>query len=108
MPTMFRWQFSFRALFFAVLVVGVALTALLSASETAARAALTVHFGLLGLGIVGAIARRGNARVFWIGFSVFGCGYTIVVLFLGQTLLTDDVLWWAEGLRTPRVGARVQ
>lgn len=106
---MFRWQFSFRALLFAVLVVGVALTALLSASDTAANAALTVHFGLLGLGIVGAVVRRGNARVFWMGYSVFGCGYAALVLLYGQSLLTDDFLVWLDGLRTPRhVGAKVQ
>jgi len=105
---MFRWQFSFRALLFAVLVVGVALTALLSASDTAANAALTVHFSLLGLGIVGAVVRRGNGRVFWMGYSVFGCGYSVLVWGLGQSLLTDDVLRWVEGLRRHRVGARVQ
>lgn len=106
---MFRWQFSFRALLFSVLVVAVGLTALLSGSDVVANTALTFHFCLLGLGIVGAIARRGNARLFWTGYSVFGCGYSIVVLAMGQTLLTDDALRWVESLRTPRyVGAKVQ
>lgn len=105
---MFRWQFSFRALLFAVLAIAVGLAALLSGSEAVARGALTVHACLIGLAFVGAIVRRGNARVFWLGYTVFGCGYSLLVLGLGQSLLTDDLLHWVERLRRYQVGGRVQ
>lgn len=105
---MFRWQYSFRTLLFAVLVIAVGLTALRSGSDVVANTALTLHFCLLGLGVVGVIARRGNARLFWTGYSVFGCGYTIVVLFLNQPLLTDNFMTWLDQMQTPLyVGARV-
>ena len=46
---------------------------------------LLLTCGILALGVVGAICRRGAERVWWLGFSIFGWGYM--------------ALWWCSATR---------
>jgi hypothetical protein len=64
-----------RNLLLAVLVLGVSLAVLQWDSAILASAAFTVFLGMLALGLTGAFCRRGAARAFWIGFTIFGWFY---------------------------------
>jgi hypothetical protein len=72
---MTRFRFSMRHLLLAVLALGAALAVLQWDSPLAASAAYTLFLALLALGLAGAFCRRGTARAFWIGFTVFGWVY---------------------------------
>jgi hypothetical protein len=69
-------RFSIAGLMGIVLVAAVGLTALKSASRIWAGAMLLLTCGILTLGVVGAIYRQGTRRGWWLGFSLFGWGYT--------------------------------
>jgi hypothetical protein len=66
------------------LMVAVAVSALVSAGLRSANAAafagamLMLTSGVLGLAIVGVVSRRGNERTWWLGFTLFGCGYLVL------------------------------
>jgi hypothetical protein len=51
---------------------------------------------------VGTFTRRGNSRVFWLGYAVFGGGYTLAAVGYNVPLVTNTVLDWFQQLRTPR------
>jgi hypothetical protein len=70
-----RFRFSMRNLLLAVFVLGASLAVLQWDSPILASAAFTLFLGLLGLGLTGAFCRRGAARAFWIGFTIFGWIY---------------------------------
>ena len=72
---MARFRFSVRHLLLAVLVLGLSLAVLQWDSAMMASAAFTACLGLLALGLTGALCRRGAARAFWIGFTIFGWIY---------------------------------
>jgi hypothetical protein len=63
----------------AVPVVAVACAALRFASELWASAVLTATIGMLLAGVLGMVLRRGPARAFWFGFTLFGSAYLILV-----------------------------
>jgi hypothetical protein len=68
-------RYSIAGLMGIVMVAVVGLAALRNPSETWAGAMLLLTCGILALGVVGAIDRRGARRAWWLGFSVFGWGY---------------------------------
>ena len=62
-----------------IAIIALGLAALSRRTELWESVTATVMlFGLLA-GIVGLALARGSARVFWIGFSVFGWGYFVFV-----------------------------
>jgi hypothetical protein len=63
-----------------VVFVAVACAALRYASELWASAVLTATIGMLLAGVLGMVLRRGPARAFWFGFTVFGSAYLILAL----------------------------
>jgi hypothetical protein len=73
---MARFRFSMRHLLVAVLVLGLSLAVLQWDSAIIASAAFSVLLGCLALGLTGAFCRRGAARAFWIGFTIFGWFYS--------------------------------
>jgi hypothetical protein len=72
---MARFRFSVRQLFVAILVLGLSLAVLQWDSAILASGAFTAFLSLLALGLTGAFCRRGAARAFWIGFTIFGWIY---------------------------------
>src|SRR5262249_20767216 len=58
-----------------VLLIGVGLAALHSASVIWSSAAFTLTVAVLSAGVLGAMARRGRARMTWAGFALFGWVY---------------------------------
>jgi hypothetical protein len=59
-----------------VLLSAIGAAALSSGSESWSSAVHTLSLAALGFAIVGAMLRRGRARAFWLGFALFGCGYS--------------------------------
>jgi hypothetical protein len=70
-----KLRFSIGGLMVIVLAAAVGLAALRNASRTWAGAMLLLTCGILALGVVGAIYRKGAERAWWLGFSIFGWGY---------------------------------
>jgi hypothetical protein len=58
-----------------VLLIGVGLAAMQSASVLWASAVFTLTVAVLSAGLLGAMARRGRARMKWAGFALFGWVY---------------------------------
>ncbi len=77
-----KLRFSIGGLMVIVLAAAIGLAALKNVSRTWAGAMLLLTCGILALGVVGAICRRGAERVWWLGFSIFGWGYM--------------ALWWCS------------
>ena len=73
------FRFSLASLMGAVLVTAVACASLRFASELWGSALLTVTIGMLLVGVLGMVLRRGAARAFWFGFTLFGSAYLILV-----------------------------
>src|SRR5262249_33335957 len=69
-----------------VLLIGVGLAALHSASVLWSSAVFTLTVAVLSAAVLGAMARRGRARMTWAGFALFGWVY------LGTTFGP-----WADG-----------
>jgi hypothetical protein len=74
-----HFRFSIAGLMGAVLVAAVGLAALKNATETWAGAMLLLTCGTLALAVVGAIYRKGVQRAWWLGFSLFGWGYLVLL-----------------------------
>lgn len=70
-----RLQFSLRELLFIIAVVALGCGGLLHPSAYAESFAFTFTIVLLFVAVLGAIARKGSARVFWLGAAVAGWGY---------------------------------
>src|SRR5262249_32674530 len=58
-----------------VLLIGVGLAALHSASVLWSSAVFTLTVAVLSAAVLGAMARRGRARMTWAGFALFGWVY---------------------------------
>src|SRR5262245_18073556 len=58
-----------------VVLVAFGLAALRDGTELAAGTFFLVTCGVLAMGVVGAVCRRGADRAGWLGFSLFGWGY---------------------------------
>jgi hypothetical protein len=123
-------HFSVSTVLVGMAALGLGLGALESRAPAMANLVFTVQLALLGVGLVGAIATRGNRRVFWLGFATFSWTYSLVafgILFPGTAynsgiwwsypvavdhrpteLITSDLLDWYGSLRVRRqVGNRV-
>jgi hypothetical protein len=68
-------RFTLAQLMAIVLLVGVGLVALRSASVLWSSVVFTLTVGVLSAAILGAMARRGRARMTWAGFALFGWIY---------------------------------
>jgi hypothetical protein len=69
---MARLRFSLARLMAIVLLIGVGLAALHSASVLWASVVFTLTVAVLSTAVLGAMARRGRARMTWAGFALFG------------------------------------
>jgi hypothetical protein len=61
-----------------VLAVGLGLAALANANDVWASSTFTLAFILISAAILGGLGVRGDARMSWIGFAVFGWAYLLV------------------------------
>jgi hypothetical protein len=72
---MARPRFSIAGLMVVVLVVGVSVAALRSASGVWAALLFTLTLAVLAVAPLGVVYRRARSRAFWLGFGLFGWGY---------------------------------
>ncbi len=70
-----RFHFSMAGLLGLVALTTIGCAALATATPLVASALHTLNLLVLSLAVVGAIARRGEARVFWLGMAVVGWVY---------------------------------
>ena len=100
---MLRLQFSLGSLSAIVAVVAVLLAALIHPTGLLGSAALTGDVTLLVFATLALAAGGGPDRRFWLGFTVVGWAYFVLVfaepfkLEIGQYLLTSHLLRWAGG-----------
>ena len=85
-----RLRFTLAQLMAVVLFVGFGFAALRNADNFWADATYTIAIISLATALLGAIVRRGTARVSWIGFAVFGWTY-LMLDFLPAW--TPSILW---------------
>jgi hypothetical protein len=83
---MIRYRFTIAQLMAIVFFIGLGFAALRSASHLRASAVFTLTVAVLSAAILGAMARRGRARMTWAGFALFGW------IYLGTTFGP-----WADG-----------
>ena len=83
---MTRLRFTLAQLMATVIFIGLGFAALRSASRLGASAVFTLTVAVLSAAILGAMARRGRARMTWAGFALFGW------IYLGTTFGP-----WADG-----------
>ncbi len=76
---MTRLRFTLAQLMAVVLLVGFGFAALRNADEFWASATYTLAIILIAAALVGAFARSGRACTPWIGFTVFGWTYLLIV-----------------------------
>src|SRR4051812_12295962 len=67
-----RLRFTLAQLMVIVLFIGFSFAALRNADEIWASATFTLAFLMVTVAPLGALARRGRARMAWAGFAVFG------------------------------------
>jgi hypothetical protein len=72
-------RISVASLMCLTLFIAIGAAAITSESELWCSALYTLSLAALGLAIVAAIVCRGLDRAFWLGFAVFGCGYSMMV-----------------------------
>jgi hypothetical protein len=72
---MTRLRFTLAQLMAAVVFIGLGFAALRSASLLWASAVFTLTVAVLSMAVLGAMARRGRARMPWVGFALFGWIY---------------------------------
>lgn len=70
-----RLQFSLRELLAVMAVAALGCGALLHPSDLAESFTFTFTIAFLFVAVLGAIAKRGSARMFWLGAAVAGWGY---------------------------------
>src|SRR5947209_5842300 len=128
-----RLHFSMAGLLGLVALMTVACAALATSTPLVASALHTLNLAVLSLAVVGAICRRGEARVFWLAMAVVGWVYYFAAVgwpaphemaaqpwypaYNGTEpakdnrpeLLTSKLLDYLESLRTARlpIGAHV-
>lgn len=73
-------RLSISGMMFFVMICGVGFAALRIANAFWASVTFTLALIAVSTAIVGAIARRGQARLPWVGFAVFGGAYLLVDL----------------------------
>jgi hypothetical protein len=73
-----NFRFSLWTMMAVVSVFAVACAAFRSATETWASAAFTLSLGVLLFAVLAALFRRGESRVFWLGFVCFGVPYLVL------------------------------
>ena len=81
-----RLQFSLRELLAIIAVVALGCGGLWHPTEYAASFAFTVTLAFLFVAVLGAIARKGSARMFWLGAAVAGWGYLWVAHWTDQEI----------------------
>jgi hypothetical protein len=80
-----------------IVVMATGLAALLLASETWAGVIFMLTLAVLGTAILATFYRAGERRAFWAGFTLFGWGYTALILGSARDdLVTSSVL---DGLK---------
>jgi hypothetical protein len=77
---MTRLRLTITQLMAVVLYFGFGLAALRNANDFWASATFTVAIAAISLALVGALARKGRARMIWAGIAVFGWVYLLIVL----------------------------
>jgi hypothetical protein len=91
-------RFSLATLVGVVILLGIGLAALRSASDVWAAGVFTGTLLFLFVSVLGVTFTRGRRRVFWGGFAIFGWGYSILALgpqfadLIGPHLLTSKML----------------
>jgi len=85
---MTRFRMSVAQFMAVVFYVGFSFAALRNASDLWASATYTLAFFMISAAPLGAIARRGAARMAWSGFAVFGWARLLVG---SLTQMTDNV-----------------
>lgn len=116
------WRFSLLGLFGVVGIVAIACAALTNPTPLWACVVETGVLATLTYGVLAAVFRREARRAFWIGLSIVGWGYALLVaghnkldgsvswnvygnsgFISGESHLatTQLVLWWAQKRETP-------
>jgi hypothetical protein len=72
---MFRFRFSLLHFLIVITLLAIGFGALASGSRLAASGIYTLFLSLICLALAGAVIVRGEARLFWIGFAIFGWAY---------------------------------
>ena len=104
---MTRFTFSLRILSGMVLCAAFACAALRQPSNLWASLAFTVTIGVLVLGVVGILLRRGADRAFWVGFALFGWSYLALVFapwfdkHVGPRLVTTELFSYLHRKSNP-------
>ena len=73
-----RVRFSIAGLMAAVAVTALAVAALRASTPAWAGAMLMLVWSVLGLAIISAVYRPRSERAWWLGFTLFGCGYLVL------------------------------
>jgi hypothetical protein len=83
-----RLRFTIANLMVVVLYVGLGFAALRNPNGFWASATFTLAIMAVSAAVVGAVARKGQARMTWLGFAVFGWASLLIWLTTAQTI--DD------------------
>lgn len=75
-----RPRFSIKSLMTAVALLGLVLAAMKRPNVGWAFVLPLVHSTMLLTAVLGALLRRGEKQAFWIGFSLFGWSYGVLLL----------------------------
>jgi hypothetical protein len=79
-------RYSTRTLLFIFLVLSIGLAALRYASDILGAVFFTAAFFILLVSFVFAMVRRDASQTYWIGFTIFGGGYFLFVMFAERGL----------------------
>ena len=79
-------RFSIAALMGAVLVAAFGLAVFRYGSQVSAGVLFLLTCGVLCLGVVGIVCRRGAERAWWLGFTLFGWGYMTLAFWFSEHL----------------------
>jgi hypothetical protein len=81
-----RLRLTIANLMIVVLSAGLGFAALRNADEFWASATFTIAILAVSAAVVVAVARKGRARLTWLGFAVFGWASLLIWLFTSQTI----------------------
>jgi len=88
-----RVRFSLRQLMGFVAFVAVGCGGLIRPSVALASLIFTMTLVVLLVAILGAVGRKGSARVFWIGFAIAGSGYLWLAHWADEDAYTVSTNW---------------
>ena len=97
-----RLKYSLTCLLVGTAAMAVSITSLVFASVFWASFCLSIAIFTLAIGILGLVYRRGAKRAFWLGFTLFGCSYFVLVFapgfdhVIGHRLVTTKILGYIE------------